>query len=125
MTGTLVTPEVRAAIVALARDGLGNKAILAELAVPGLTTAAVHKAIRKARRDGARVPYRGKGPTVGWAEIAVALGTDTLNYLRAAGRARGASPEFVAGALLDIISRDRIADAVLDDGTMTPEQGES
>lgn len=126
MTRQIVSPASYRRIVALARDGRSPRAIVAELAIAGLTPSYVAQMITRARRAGRVIPYRSGGAArqrraaAGeCAAVQLTVPVAAIEYFRAAGERRGLALASIAEEILEQIARDKLADAILDDGVTT------
>ena len=123
MTRTIITPDVKRRIIEMACDRMTDREIAAAINVPGLRPIYVAQVVSKARRDGAVIPYRSKAYEARMEEraaqtVALMINIDkgSLDYLKRVGDRRCVGADYIAGALIEAIAHDKIADAVLDDG---------
>lgn len=126
MTRTIITPQIRQRIIEMALDRMTDREIAAAINVPGLRPIYVAQVVSKARRNGAVIPYRSKLYEARMEEraaqtVALTINIDkgSLDYLRRIGERRCVGADYIAGALIEAIAHDKIADAVLDDGVAT------
>jgi hypothetical protein len=115
MTRTVVTPEIHAQIISLAKRGTPPSKIQMMIdRVVGMSR--LNAIIWKARSDGVRIPYcRRKGAAK--SRLVLVLSAEAMRALDKAAARRGVSTQGIATAVLETVCNDGIVDAVLDDLT--------
>lgn len=109
-----MTDILRSDIVALAKQGVPPREIVMRL--PNVSVHVVYGLLAAARKRGERIPMfpRGRGPVPGG--MVVRIEDDVLAYLRAAGARRNLTAAGLLAELAEVIARDKLAAAILDDG---------
>ena len=112
MNRKILTKEVLASIPELAASGLSRREIAAQLGVKvsTLTVRCCQERIklpndRKLRRTGPRPPKTKR----------IAVSPDTVAFFHSEGEAKGMTATDIVARLLELIAKDKLIDAILDE----------